>query len=341
MRRLRCPRALLQCKEQFGFRKLHSTNHVLSDVFSSINNYRVNRHFTCIIFLDLKKAFDTVDHQILLSKLEKLGFGENFYNLFKDYFNNRKQYVDVNNVSSHLLKMSTGVPQGSILGPTLFLLYVNDLPSASDFETRLFADDTVLIMNDVCLSSFESKVNSEMKKVEKWLWNNKLTLNLSKTTFMTVSPINKKLGWPIGFEVKFSGYSLTKSQQTKYLGIFVDENLKWDAHIKYICNKLSHISGIFYKMRRLISQDALIVLYYGLVQSHLTYGFLAWKSPNKTNIQSLQVLQNKIIWTMSVVRRNEHVANNILYTRVREPAARFSFKCGPRIHTAHVMLGLP
>ena len=93
-----------------------------------------------------------------------------------------------------------------------------------------------------------------------------LTDSKSNTTFMIVSPMNKKLGWPTDFEVKFSGYSLTKSEQTKYLGIFVDENLKWDAHIKYICNKLSHISGIFYKMRRLNSQDALIVLYYGLVQ---------------------------------------------------------------------------
>ena len=107
-------------KEQFGFRKLHSTNHVLSDNFSSINNNRGNRHFTCIVFLDLKKAFDTVDHQRLLSKLEKLGFRRNF----STYCNkrlNRKQYVTVNNnVSSHLLKMSTGEPQGSILGPTYF-----------------------------------------------------------------------------------------------------------------------------------------------------------------------------------------------------------------------------
>ena len=87
---------------------------------------------------------------------------------------------------------------------------------------------------------------------------------------MIVSPINKRLGGPTNFEVKFSGYSLTKSQQTKYAEIFVDENLKWDAHIKYICYKLSHISGIFCKMQRLMSQDALIVLNYGLVRSHLT-----------------------------------------------------------------------
>ena len=182
-------------------------------------------------------------------------------------------------------------------------MYVNDLPSAFDCETRLFADDAVLIMNYVGLSSLESKVNSEIKKVEKWLWNNKLTLNLSKTTFMIVSPMNKKLGWPTDFEVKFSGYSLTTSQQIKYLGIFVNENLKWDAYIKYICNKLSHISGIFYKMRQLICLDALLVLYYGLVQSHLTYGLLARGSANKTNMHSLQVLQNKIIRTTFRVRR--------------------------------------
>ena len=133
------------------------------------------------------------------------------------------------------------MPQGSILGPTLFLLYVNDLPHASDSETRLFADDTVLIMNDVCLSSLESKVNSEIKKVEKWLWNNKLTLNLSKTTFMIVWPMSKKLGWPTDFEVKFSGYSLSKSQQTKYLEIFVDENLKWGAVWKKTICFVTHV----------------------------------------------------------------------------------------------------
>ena len=93
--------------------------------------------------------------------------------------------------------------------------------------------------------------------------------------------------------------------------------LKWDAHINFIYNKLSHISGIFYTMRQFISQDALIVLYYGLVQSHLTYGLLAWGSANKTNMQSLQVLQNKIIRTISGVRRNKHVANNILYSNLK------------------------
>ena len=96
---------------------------------------------------------------------------------------------------------------------------------------------------------------------------------------MIVSPMYKKLSWPTNFEVKFSGYSLTKSHQ----GIFVDENLKWDALITFIYNKLFHISGIFYKMWRLTSQDALTVLYYGLVQNHLTYELLAWGSANKTN----------------------------------------------------------
>ena len=144
-----------------------------------------------------------------------------------------------------------------------FRLNVICLPIADCLS--LIADDTVLIMNDVCLSSLESKVNSEIKKGGKWLSNNKLTLHLSKTTFMIVSPMNKKLGWHTNFEVKFCGYFLTKSQKTKYLGIFVHDNLKWDAHIKYICYKLSHIRGIFYKMWRLINQDAFIVLYFGFV----------------------------------------------------------------------------
>ena len=134
-------------KEQLGFRAGHSTTHVFTDVISKLQTYRDNKNFTCLILLDLSKAFNTVDHSILLNKLEKYGVRGNVLNLLKSYVNNRQQVVHIQNTFSvsHYVRC---VPQGFVLGPLLFSIYINDSPKVSSFETRLFADDTALMLSD-------------------------------------------------------------------------------------------------------------------------------------------------------------------------------------------------
>ena len=140
------------------------------------------------ISADLSKAFDTVSHQIVLNKLQKYGIRGNFLRLLNDYLTNRKQVVYINNTHSRQQNVSCGVSQGSVLEPLLFTIYINDLQKISKFETRLFADDTALILSDKNMKSFNVKVNSELIKIEQWLNANKLSLNYSKTKFMLIKP---------------------------------------------------------------------------------------------------------------------------------------------------------
>ena len=144
------------------------------------------KNHSCVIFLDLKKAFDTVDHKLLF-KLQKCGVRGNVLSLFQDYLSNGLQYVTLNNVTSSTKTIKCGVPQGSVLGPTLFTIHINDIVLASHFTTRLSADDPALILSDTNLTTLEMKVKSEMQKIVYWLNQNKLTLNYSKTTYLIVN----------------------------------------------------------------------------------------------------------------------------------------------------------
>ena len=195
---------------------------------------------SCAIFLDLAKAFDSVCHNILLQKLSIYGVRETSLKLFESYLNERKQFVEVNGVSSSLEIIKYGVPQGSILGPLLFLIFINDLPEATNFYVKLFADDTFLCAQNTNFNELESDVNLEIQKVHKWLESNKLTLNISKSQFMIIS--NSK-NIPRNFSVSINEESLTRCRSYKYLGVIFDENLNWNEHVKYVCQKVSKACG--------------------------------------------------------------------------------------------------
>ena len=154
----------LIAKEQFSFRTKHSSNHVISDVINKLQNLHDNKYITCLILLDLSKAFDTVNHDILLDKLEKYGIRNNSLHLITNYLTNRKQIVYINNSYSTPQTIKCGVPQGYILGPLLFSIYINDLPKASHFETLLYADDTALILSEKELDTLNKNVNKETNK---------------------------------------------------------------------------------------------------------------------------------------------------------------------------------
>ena len=170
---------------QFGFRKEMSTGHSLVEITEEIKESIDNGKFGCGIFIDLKKAFDTVNHQILLTKLEHYGIRGALLKWFESYLTDRKQYVFHNGIASSMETITCGVPQGSVLGPLLFLIYVNDLPNISDkLRFFLFADDTNIYYDSDDLLELEKTVNQELRKLSQWLNINRLALNVGKTNFV-------------------------------------------------------------------------------------------------------------------------------------------------------------
>ena len=181
-------------QNQFGFRKNNSTTFSLIEITEKIKETIDNKKYGCVIFIDLRKAFDTVNHEIVLRKLEHYGIRGKAQVWFKSYLTNRKQYVSSNGESSELKQITCGVPQGSCLGPLLFLIYINDLPNISEvLHFYLFADDTNIYYEAETMKKLETVINKELKKLDTWLIVNRLSLNIAKTNFLVFHPYNKPI----------------------------------------------------------------------------------------------------------------------------------------------------
>ena len=222
--------------------------------------------------------------------------------------------MNTNNAYSGELNLLCGVPQGSILGPLLFSLYINDLPKASRFMTRLVADDTALILPDSNISSLNERVNSEFAKIEQWLISNKLSLNLSKTKFLLISPSHKPIK-PDKFHISIRGCNIERCQSIKYLGGQIDELLSRKTHIEFIIGKLFRSLGIFGKLGYYLNQIELIKIYYAFFYPHISYGILGWGSVNQTTLKTIQILQNKTLRIINKISWNDYVANNTLFVQ--------------------------
>ena len=199
--------------------------------------------------------------------------------------------------------MTCGIPQGSTLGPLLFLLYINDLPNCSDLETltfRIFADDTNLFASARDLKSLEILINSELEKLKVWCDVNKLSINFIKTNYMIIKCNRKASG---SIEVKLQNidglsYLLERKDHIKYLGVMIDELLSWKYHISYTCSRISSNVGVISKLRHHLSISQLKQLYYNLIYSYLPYAIIAWGSAYKTHLKRLQSKQNTVLRLM-------------------------------------------
>jgi len=216
--------------------------------------------------------------------------------LLASYLQGRQQYTVIDGCASATLNITQGVPQGSSLGPLLFALYRNDLPSTTKLTPPLFADDAVLSISGNNSTELQSIVNTELEKVNEWLHFKKLSLNYSKTTYMIASRKNNQL---TDFNVKINDKTITRTTCVKYLGVFIDNKLTWSNHIAYLENKLSRSVGIFYRIRQYLSDSALKSLYFSFVYSHLQFGIGAWGGVGITTSNQLNVLHNKIIRAMT------------------------------------------
>ena len=180
----------------------------------------------------MSKAFDTINHSILLSKLLSYGIQKPHIDWFKSYLNKRKQRVFVNGNISDTMPITSGVPKGSILGPLLFLIYINDFTQSSDFfSMRLFADDTSLTASAKNIDELLFEINKELPNIYDWLCANKLTLNLRKTKYLIFQPRQKKVDYNLLFPLSIAGQCLEQVSKIKYLGIYIDSHLSWHDHI--------------------------------------------------------------------------------------------------------------
>ena len=281
---------------QYGFRKNSSTAFAIYDLIENKLKNLDEKNITCALYVDLSKAFDTVNHAILLKKLAHHGIRGVPLNLFKSYLSNRKQYTFVNGSKSRELLIDIGVPQGSVLGPLLFLLYINDLPFASLLLTKLFADDTCLIFSAKTIEELQIVINREMRKIESWMSCNKLSINYKKTKYMLLQRQPNQTP----FTLYINDNRIEQVNCFKYLGVRIDDKLTWKDHIKYIEGKLSSACGAMYRLRQVVNQKCLRSFYFAHAYFFLQYAILAWHNTQNQYLQRVNSLHGKLIRLMTL-----------------------------------------
>jgi len=267
-------------QNQFGFRAKLSTSMALLELMDKLSGAMDEKLYTVGVFIDLAKAFDTVDHHILLGKLEHYGIRGTALNWFRSYLTDRQQFVSVSKHESPFARISCGVPQGSILGPILFLLYINDLNCVSNLlRIIMFADDTNFFITGSSLQKVEDQLNDELIIISEWFKTNLLSLNLTKTSYMIFG--TRKYN---DINLRMQNTPLTRQYETKFLGIILSANLKWHKHIDVVLNKTSKSIGIISKVRHLLPPYLTRMLYMTLVEPYLNYCNLIWASGKKTEL---------------------------------------------------------
>ena len=280
---------------QYGFRKNHSTCLAMLHLIDNITSSLDRKELVMGIFLDLSKAFDTVDHEILFDKLYFYGIRGIALDWVKSYFYNRKQFVQFNKSCSAPQTLVCGVPQGSILGPLFFMLYVNDLYNVSSSLSKilLFADDTNILISHKDPTCLTDIANTELDKINSWFKANKLSLNIKKTNFMIFKTFKKEnvIIEPPSIDSK----QLERLTQTSFLGVVLDQHLSWKPHISELATKIAKSAGVIFKCRFYLPKKCLLSLYYALVYPYLHYCNLVWGSSYVTNLHRLTLIQKRVV----------------------------------------------
>lgn len=243
-----------------------------------------------IVFLDLAKAFDSVDRTTMLRILFECGVMGKEYQWFESYFNNRKQFSEYDGIRSTASNFEYGVIQGSSLGPVLFSCYTSSFSNLKlGGNPVMFADDIAIVYAEKDIVSLESTINEDMGKIYSWMSLHKLTVNVQKTKFIIIKSKNALIN------IKYNNAEIEQVKNYKYLGVCIDEELTWNTHITELASKTSRIAGIFKKLSKRLPDKTKISTYYSLFHSIITYGIEAWGSTFKKNLNLLQKIQNKAL----------------------------------------------
>ena len=260
---------------QYGFRAGHSTDMAILDMVERVRKSWGEGSVSLGVFIDLKKAFDTVDHHILLQKLEHYGIRGQTLSLFTSYLEGRTQYVCYNGYESERGRVECGVPQGSVLGPLFFIVYVNDMVRVSkELELVLFADDTNIFVKGKNPQDLFAKVNKGLLELSKWFRCNKLTLNLKKTEYVYFGGQGGRVVPPGGIQI--GGEQIRRVEGARFLGEWVDEGLRWTGHIEKVRGKVGRLVGVLGRTRAVLGGKQIHMLYNALVVPHLQYCLTVW-----------------------------------------------------------------
>lgn len=314
-------------KHQYGFQKHKSTEHALLHVVNTVSEALNDNKYCIGVFLDLKKAFDTVPHSILLRKLAKFGITGTALLWFTNYLSNRTQQVEINGTLSDSKDLNMSVFQGTCLGPILFLCFINDLPNATDLLAILYADDTTALDSDSNLTTLVARIRTELTKLALWFKANKMALNTSKTKYIIFHVPNKKIEQNITLEIDenipgtahnpnlitaveriHSRHDNYNSQAFKLLGVYLDEHLNFNHNTAMLANKLSRATFFINRVKHSLSSRALKTLYTSFFHSNLLYCTNIYSCTSQNNISTIFKHQKKAIRILSNANYLDHTA---------------------------------